>query len=162
MSISHHLFHFPPPLASACSLLRISVSVPPLLQAAPPRYIFCWLSFFSSSLISKSFFLLPKALPSSLDFQSMSTKDFLPLYQPFLKICPTAGDYCQVISVSLLAKNVPDHSHYCDDSGLMTLLRLRTPSTLNSSNIPGPHTILPFVSSCVPSTILTSHYISTI
>ena len=48
-------------LAPACVLLRISVSVPPYPQTAPPKYtkLSRWLSFFPASLISRSFFLLP-------------------------------------------------------------------------------------------------------
>ena len=46
------------------------------------------------------------------------------------------------------------HLHYCHEQ--QPLPCLRPTSTLNSSFIPGPHTALPFVSSYVPSTVLSS------
>ena len=63
----------------------------------------------------QSYIFLCKACPSSLDFQSMSTKDFFPLYQPLLKVYCTVRYYSQFISVYQLAENIPDQLWYYDD-----------------------------------------------
>ena len=141
-------------LASACIILRICISVPPSRILLHPDIQSFLVGSVSSKLISRSLFCCTtNATPSSPDLLS-GCVHFLPLHQPFLKVCLTVLYYRQVIYVMQLGENVPLVVFLLITSTTSTTRgTLCHRSTFNSYGIPGPHTILPFVSSYVPSTI---------
>ena len=157
MSISHHPFHFPPRTnPSSPANVRLRAAVP----AIHPTQIYKALigSVSSHPVLCQQFF--SAALPSSVDLFSVHVCQRFPSSLPTaLEGLPTARSsaYSNLRRMSLvLAFLLITSTTAMDNSGLRALPCLRPTSTLNSSDIPSPHTTLPFVSSHVPSTILTS------
>ena len=144
----------------------VSVSVPPSPQTTPPRYTKMFRCFsllpFNLDICSAAHFKAPLSSP---DLVSVHVYTILPTT---LSTVLGGLPHCPLILPTHLriatCGECPSYSFFVflliTSTSTTVVLRalpcLRPTSTMNSSNIPGPHTTLPFVSSYVLSIILTS------